>query len=204
MKVNDLTPDFKMSYGVLMQVGDKGVQLIEQDQAVLAPYGVDAAFKTALTNQTLQLKDYPTDEELRGAEEDATAIKNESAEVNRTAIRTVMVKVAANFPDGSPKYNRFGTQNLSHLHDPDLAKCGLRVVRMLNEFLGDMPNFTQAEIDAFEIIATHWNICANGLSTCIAGSDIKLVQKRTLCKLPSYRMFAATITDKKDVCYFHL
>jgi len=144
-------PNFNFSYGVLMQLGDKGVALIEQDQTILTPYGVDAAFKTYVTTQTQKLKDFPTDEEMSGKEQTATANKNTTAEVLKTGIRTVMVKVKSVFPEGSPEYNRFGVKGMSEMDDPDLAKCGYRVVRMLNEFLPEFHNIDQPAIDALEV-----------------------------------------------------
>lgn len=134
MRKSEVKPIFNQSFADLMQLGDKADDLMERDAVELLPYGVDATFRSDTATLTQDLKDFPTDEELQGAAAEQTEIKNESADVVKVLIRSVMVRAKNAFGESSAKYRRFGTKGLDELTDNDLLKCGKRVVRIATLF----------------------------------------------------------------------
>jgi len=149
MRKSEVIPLFQMAYGDLAQLGDKGVDLIERDAAVLLPYGVDDNYKTELEGLTEQLKEFPTDEELQGNVTDLTETKDASADTVKVDIRSVMVRVKNRFGEKTGKYRMFGTAGMDEMTDSNLHKCGKRVVRMATKFLTQLASkgLTQGMID---------------------------------------------------------
>lgn len=134
MRKSEVTPQFQMSFGDLMQLGDKADDLMERDAAELLPYGVDATYRTDTATLTDDLKNFPTDEELQAEVSEKTETKNLSADAVKVFIRSVMVRAKAAFGEASAKYRRFGTKGMDDLADNDLLKCGKRVVRVATFF----------------------------------------------------------------------
>lgn len=77
----------------------------------------------------------PTDEELTGEQMVATEKKNEKAEQLKTAIRSVMTRVANKYSIRSGRYRKFGTYKMNDMSDPKLLLCGRRVVRVASQQL---------------------------------------------------------------------
>jgi hypothetical protein len=152
MENKRLKPNFMISQGELMQLGDKAAQLAVQDQTPLLSYGVDSAYVTAIEDKTHQLKHYPTDEELEGKAMNFNEVKTQQADIAKAGIRTMMVKVKQVFKEDSGNWIRFGTKGMSEMEDLKLIKCGFRVVRMSNLFLTELAakGVTQAMIDELE------------------------------------------------------
>jgi hypothetical protein len=65
----------------------------------------------------------------------ATQKKNDAAESLKTAIRTVMTRVAVKIDVKSGKYRKFGTQKMNDMSDANLLLCGLRVARVAEQLL---------------------------------------------------------------------
>jgi hypothetical protein len=138
MEEKQPSSEFKFSFGVLAQLGDKASGLAERDGVELATYGVDDTFKTNLATQTQALKDCPSDEEYKGNVKDLTEKKDLSADAVKVAIREIMARVINVFPVGSGKWLRFHTEGLNEMDDPNLIKCGFRVVRMSTLFAAQL------------------------------------------------------------------
>jgi hypothetical protein len=69
-----------------------------------------------------------------------TEKKNQAAEKLKTAIRSLMTRVAMRYHDRSGRYRKFGTAKLGDMSDPQLLFCGRRVVRVARQqidFLAD-------------------------------------------------------------------
>lgn len=101
-------------------------------------YGVDRlkAFKS-LCDQFRQL---PDDDEMVGEQMISTEKKNLASEKLKTAIRSVMTRVAIKFHDKTGRYRKFGTAKLGDMSDPQLLFCGRRVARVARQqidFLAD-------------------------------------------------------------------
>jgi hypothetical protein len=115
-------------------------------------YGIDRlkGFK-ALCDQFRNLTD---DDESVGDQMITTEKKNTASDKLRTAIRSVMTRVAMKFHDKTGRYRKFGTAKLGDMTDPQLLFCGRRVVRVARQqidFLAETglnENVIQRVVDA--------------------------------------------------------
>ncbi len=141
------------SYGDLMQLGHRAHKLATDDADVLASYGINDAFRDNLEEKLQQVKDFPEDveQEYGAVAENETKLKR--ADETKVGIRTMMVLVKQLYKEGSGKWTRFGTADMSKMNDLQLIKCGFRVVRVAQSLLTTLEPFgvTQAMIDALEI-----------------------------------------------------
>jgi hypothetical protein len=155
MKEQPVVPVYNMSQGVLAQLGDKAVNLATRDTAELTSYGVNMGYIADLQAKVTAVKEYPTDEEVLGDQKDLGETGKAAAEKVRV---NIMSRVRHVFPEGSGKYNSFGTKGMDQMNNPDLAKCGYRVVRMATKHLQligqgltqDMIDDMKTEIQAFD------------------------------------------------------
>jgi len=88
-----------------------------------------------------QFHNLPDDDELVGDQMICTEKKNQGAEKLKTAIRSVMTRVAMKYHDRTGRYRKFGTAKLGDMSDPQLLFCGRRVVRVARQqidFLADV------------------------------------------------------------------
>jgi len=82
----------------------------------------------------------PDDDELVGEQMVTTEKKYEAAERLKTAIRSLMTRVAMKYSNRSGRYRKFGTAKLGDMTDAQLVFCGRRVVRVARQqldFLAD-------------------------------------------------------------------
>lgn len=101
-------------------------------------YGVDAAGITAFTAEIDSFEIFPTDKELLGKQEVSTEQKILAAEDLKTIIRNVMARVSTVFPEGSAKFEAFGTKGMSAMTDSALLRCGRRVARKSTQYLAQL------------------------------------------------------------------
>lgn len=88
-----------------------------------------------------QFNALPGDDELVGDQMICTEKKGQAAEKLRTAIRSVMTRVAMKYHDRTGRYRKFGTAKLGDMSDPQLLFCGRRVGRVARQqidFLADV------------------------------------------------------------------
>ncbi|MEZ4918431.1 MAG: hypothetical protein R2792_04935 [Saprospiraceae bacterium] len=125
-------------------------------------YGVERmkAFK-AISDQFRAL---PDDDELVGDQMITTEKKNQAAESLKTAIRSVMTRVAMKYHDRTGRYRKFGTAKMGDMSDPQLLFCGRRVARVARaqiDFLADVgmnERLIQRVLDACAAFETAMNI----------------------------------------------
>ena len=70
-----------------------------------------------------------------------TEKKNQASEKLKTAIRSLMTRVAMKYHDRTGRYRKFGTAKLGDMSDAQLLFCGRRVVRVARQqidFLADV------------------------------------------------------------------
>lgn len=102
-------------------------------------YGIDRlkGFK-ALCDQ---FRNLPDDDEMVGEQMISTEKKNQASEKLKTAIRSVMTRVAMKYHDRTGRYRKFGTAKMGDMTDPQLLFCGRRVARVARaqiDFLADV------------------------------------------------------------------
>ncbi len=82
-----------------------------------------------------EFADLPTDHELVGTQMEMTSKKNAAREKLKTAIRSVMTRVASKYHRKSGHYRKFGTIKMNDMSDPQLLLCGRRVVRVSHKMI---------------------------------------------------------------------
>ncbi len=111
------------------------IVFILRDILQFAAYAVDATTADDYTNEINSFENFPTDIELLGKQAVCTEQKNFSNEVVKTVIRNVMARVMTVFPEGTAKFDAFGTKGMNAMADAELLKCGRRVARRATEYL---------------------------------------------------------------------
>ena len=75
----------------------------------------------------------PDDDELVGDQMITTEKKYNAAEKLKTAIRSLMTRVAMKYSNRSGRYRKFGTAKLGDMTDAQLLFCGRRVARVARQ-----------------------------------------------------------------------
>lgn len=94
-------------------------------------YGKERLAKfTALCKKFRQL---PDDDELVGDQMVTTEKKYQAAEKLKSAIRSIMTRVAIKYSNRSGRYRKFGTAKMGDMTDAQLLFCGRRVARVARQ-----------------------------------------------------------------------
>ena len=106
----------------------------------------------------------PDDDELVGDQMITTEKKYRAAEQLKSAIRSLMTRVAMKFSNRSGRYRKFGTAKMGDMTDAQLLFCGRRVVRVARQqidFLAEVgvnENVIKRVIDATQAFEQAVNI----------------------------------------------
>jgi hypothetical protein len=141
-----------MSFSELEQLGDTCQGLMIRDAAPLLTYGVDAAMVALVKSLTLELKNCPTDEELKAAVGIAVEKRDKKKDEVKVAVREIMIRAKSGYGEFTSAYRAFGTKGMDNLNASDLCRCARRVVRVANLCLEDLASkgLTQDMIDELE------------------------------------------------------
>lgn len=111
-----------------------------------------------------QFHDLPDDDEMVGDQMICTEKKYLAAEKLKTAVRSVMTRVAMKYHDRTGRYRKFGTAKMGDMSDAQLLFCGRRVARVARQqldFLAEVgvnENVIQRVLDACAEFETAMNI----------------------------------------------
>jgi ribosomal protein L17 len=111
-----------------------------------------------------QLHTLPDDDELVGEQMLMTEKKDTASEKLKTAVRSLMTRVAMKYNNRSGRYRKFGTAKMGDMTDAQLLFCGRRVVRVARQqidFLAEVGvNETQIQrvVDAHQEFENALNI----------------------------------------------
>ena len=106
----------------------------------------------------------PDDDELVGDQMVTTEKKYSASEKLKTAIRSLMTRVAMKYSNRSGRYRKFGTAKMGDMTDAQLLFCGRRVVRVARQqidFLAEVgvnENVIKRVTDACKNFETALNI----------------------------------------------
>ncbi len=104
-------------------------------------YGYDKERLVAFKSMCDKFRALPDDDELVGDQMVVTDKKYNAAEKLKTAIRSIMTRVAIKYTNRSGRYRKFGTAKLGDMTDAQLLFCGRRVARVARQqidFLADV------------------------------------------------------------------
>ena len=142
----------------------EAIRNAHRDLDLFQQYGYGPERLKAFKAMCDQFHALPDDDEMVGDQMIGTEKKNQAAEKLKTAIRSLMTRVAMKYHDRTGRYRKFGTAKLGDMSDPQLLFCGRRVARVARQqidFLADVgvnENIIQRVLDACSEFETAMNI----------------------------------------------
>jgi hypothetical protein len=118
-------------------------------------YGYDLEKLKAFKTMCDKFRALPDDDELVGDQMVTTEKKYAAAEKLKTAIRSLMTRVAMKYSNRSGRYRKFGTAKLGDMTDAQLLFCGRRVARV-----------ARAQIDFLEEVGVNENVIKRITDAC--------------------------------------
>ena len=109
------------------------IRLAHRDIQYFTGYGYDIDRLKRFKGRVDRFRDLPGDDELVGDQMIATDKKNTSREKLKSAIRSLMTRVAMKFSNRTGRYRKFGTAKMGDMTDSQLIFCGRRVVRVARQ-----------------------------------------------------------------------
>lgn len=116
------------------------IRYAARDKKEFAKYGYDMDRLKGFQNLCKKFQGLPDDDELVGDQMITTEKKYKAAENLKSAIRSLMTRVAMKYSNRSGRYRKFGTAKLGDMTDAQLLFCGRRVIRVARQqmdFLAD-------------------------------------------------------------------
>ena len=138
MKKPEVVRIYKHSDATLVTKGLEKVAYMQRDKPEFEEYGITPDLVIDLKNNLNAFSDRITDVEALGDQTSVTANKDAKAEEIRNAIRSIMSRVVLVFAVDTPKYKKFGTDELAHQTDSDLLITAKRVVRVGTQYLSEL------------------------------------------------------------------
>ena len=117
------------------------IRYAHRDAKYFEQYGYDLERLKRFSNLCEGFKELPGDDELVGDQMLMTDKKYDAAEKLKSAIRSLMTRVAMKYDNKTGRYRKFGTAKLGDMTDAQLIFCGRRVVRVARQqidFLADV------------------------------------------------------------------
>ena len=135
-----------------------------RDLEFFVQYGYSLDRLKAFKNQCDQFNTLPDDDELVGEQMLMTEKKDSASEKLKTAIRSLMTRVAMKYNNRSGRYRKFGTAKMGDMTDAQLLFCGRRVVRVARaqiDFLAEVgvnENLIQRVVESHQDFENALNI----------------------------------------------
>ncbi len=145
-------PLFRMPFSNLAQLGDTAASLIVRDMIELGLFGITAATKTAIEQNTVTLKEYPTDIELLSEVSYCVEERLKAEDDVKVQIREIMHRAKSLWGEDHSRYRSFGTHGMDAMSVSDLHRCACQVVRIGTLRLTELTpkGLTQAILDTLE------------------------------------------------------
>lgn len=140
------------------------IRWAHRDIKLFEKYGYDLDRLKKFKAMCDKFHQLPDDDELVGDQMVTTEKKYTAAENLKTAIRSLMTRVAMKYSNRSGRYRKFGTAKMGDMTDAQLLFCGRRVVRVARQqidFLADVgvnENVLKRIVDAHQAFEHALNI----------------------------------------------
>lgn len=109
------------------------IRYAKRDIAQFKKYGYGADRLKGFLAKCDKFRSLPDDDELLGDQMLMTDKKYSGSEKLKTAIRSLMTRVAMKYSNRSGRYRKFGTAKLGDMTDAQLLFCGRRVARVARQ-----------------------------------------------------------------------
>jgi len=117
------------------------IRSAQRDIRLFEHYGYDLERLKKFKAMCDKFRNLPDDDELVGEQMVLTDKKYDAAERLKTAIRSLMTRVAMKYSNRSGRYRKFGAAKMGDMTDAQLIFCGRRVIRVARQqidFLEDV------------------------------------------------------------------
>ncbi|MCO6478366.1 MAG: hypothetical protein J5I94_17180 [Phaeodactylibacter sp.] len=109
------------------------IKYAQRDIQLFTQYGYDIERLKGFKAMCDKFRALPDDDELLGDQMITTEKKYKAAESLKTAVRSLMTRVAMKYSNRSGRYRKFGTAKMGDMTDAQLIFCGRRVVRVARQ-----------------------------------------------------------------------
>mgnify|MGYP001792367633 CR=1 FL=1 len=109
------------------------IKYAKRDLAQFTQYGYDQDRLARFLAMCDRFRQLPDDDELVGDQMLSTEKKSKAAERLKSAIRSIMTRVAIKYNNRSGRYRKFGTAKMGDMPDAQLLFCGRRVARVARQ-----------------------------------------------------------------------
>ncbi|BDS11833.1 hypothetical protein [Aureispira anguillae] len=200
MKKQSINREYNFPDASLYSQCKERIQYIKRDQKEFESYAYTNGKIENFELLCKKFSDQPDDDELIGNQMEATNKKNEAKEKLKTAIRSVMTRVASKYNTRSGHYRKFGTVKMNDMSDPKLLLCGRRVVRVSNKLLDFLAEtgLRQSHIDIIQQAASAFENAIHIQQDKISDRDI-FVEKRIELGNELYRELVLVCNIGKDI-----
>lgn len=142
----------------------------------------------------------PSDDEMLGEQMEFTQRKKEAAEKLKTAIRSIMTRVAMKYHNRSGRYRKFGTTKMGDMSDPQLVFCGRRVARVARQQMPFLEEVGVSEVQVTKVLEAckAFEDAINRKQDKSADRDI-MVEVRTKIGNEMYRELIILCNIGKDI-----
>lgn len=159
MKKNEVTRLYNFSDARLIEFGNEKIAFMRRDLEAFLSFGLNEAKFLDLETKISQFSNLVTDIESSNEQVQITEQKDAKAEELRTAIRSVMTRVAQKYGDTSARYANYGTDALRKQSDAELLVTAKRVVRVGTTNLANLSEegLTNAHLDSITLLNDAFN-----------------------------------------------
>lgn len=109
------------------------IRYARRDIKQIEKYGYDLERLKGFKAMCDKFRALPDDDELVGDQMITTEKKYQASENLKSAIRSLMTRVAMKYSNRSGRYRKFGTAKMGDMTDAQLLFCGRRVVRVARQ-----------------------------------------------------------------------
>ena len=133
MKKQNLSRQYNIPDADLYLQCIERIKYAHRDLALFQPYSYEAERLKNFLGQCEKFRALPDDDELVGDQMITTDKKYTGSEKLKTAIRSLMTRVAMKYNNRSGRYRKFGTSKMGDMTDAQLIFCARRVVRVARQ-----------------------------------------------------------------------
>lgn len=200
MKKQFVTRDYNFSDAELYTLCMERLQFARRDQAAFTAYAYPPEKLDTFAERCARFAEQASDDELVGEQMLYTQKKNEAAEKLKSAVRSVMLRVAQFYDMKSGRYRKFGTGKINDMSDPQLLLCGRRVARVAEQQLAFLheTGLRQTHLDEVRRAASDFENAIHIQQDKIADRDIG-VERRTEIGNELYRELVTLCNIGKDI-----
>ena len=155
------------------------IKYASRDLSQFSQYSYDKDRLARFLAMCEKFRNLPDDDELVGDQMLTTEKKQKAAEKLKSAIRSIMTRVAIKYNNRSGRYRKFGTAKMGDMTDAQLLFCGRRVARVARQQIDFLTEVGVSENNIQKVIDTcrHFENALNIQQDKVADRDISVKRR---------------------------